>query len=374
MTQTRGRPSLHAPKNSEVRESRGLLALIALGVLVSAGLLVVSALLNFRMGYRSADTELDGWIYGTGAALGDGLKAICPFMAYVASGKKDRLGQAAAWLIFAVMTAYSFTAAVGFAAEHRANKTAITQGSISDQRNWENAYRHVTARMQELQPQPAPSVVNAELEALYRQPAYQGGKTVGELSASCTLARKVTRDACARATVMKERLAKAEEWASLTAREGALRLERKDHATEGAHSVADPQGEALRRIAAPFFPATTVTDVAFGLAILLALFVELGSGLGLYVATTPLRERRPPSTGEVTAYATARLMPEEGDELTITEIYADYVNWCVRQRHAALSREAFGQAFRPVASRIGLRHLLRNRREVYQDVRFDTDD
>ena len=49
-------------------------AAVLTGVVLCLGLVAISAALNFRVAYRTGDTELDAWIYGSGAAIADGLK------------------------------------------------------------------------------------------------------------------------------------------------------------------------------------------------------------------------------------------------------------------------------------------------------------
>ena len=76
------------------------------------------------MGYRFADTELDGWIYGGIGALTDGFKALQPFPMMLSWRKGYRIPAVVGGLIFAVFTAFSFTAEVGFASQHRMAKAA----------------------------------------------------------------------------------------------------------------------------------------------------------------------------------------------------------------------------------------------------------
>lgn len=114
-------------------------------------------------------------------------------------------------------------------------------------------------------------------------------------------------------------------------------------------------------------------DVAFYLAVLLALFVELGSGMGLYVSTTPLRsltQRGERKYGDIAGYVKSRVVPERGGEVSITDIYADYSAWCRTHGDEAVSRHTFGQEFGKLAQEIGVRHLWRDKRERYQDIRL----
>lgn len=371
MRKPRGRRSTSAPIGLTGEIDLTTKLLVGLGVLVSIGLMVVSALLNYRMGYRSADTELDGLIYGAGAAMGDGLKAIAPFMIAIGYRKKDYLASVAAAVIFAVITAYSFTAALGFAAEHRSNKAAAAEGAIVLGGSVKDELERVTQRRHALGQQPSPEEVQAELENVFKQPAFEKGRTVGEISSNCTLDRKSTRSACQQVPQINGRLAQAQEAQKLDQRQQELRQEL--NAADGGklRTSRDPQVEAVQRMTATVQAGVTRDDVSFYLAVLLALFVEIGSGVGLYVATTPLRNGKgTPRPGDIRRYAEQRLQPEQGRELTMTALYSDYARWCGLEGWEAVNRVTFGEGFRAVAKEIGLRHLWRDKREVYQDVQL----
>jgi hypothetical protein len=72
----------HRPLRERGRGSRWPTnVLVTLGITVSLGLMAISAVLNFGVGYTTADAEFDGLVYRLSAAMADGLKAIAPFVA-----------------------------------------------------------------------------------------------------------------------------------------------------------------------------------------------------------------------------------------------------------------------------------------------------
>jgi len=75
------RGSSFSPAPPRAPAEHGTDALVVFGILVSLGFIGGSALLNYRMGFHSADNDTDGMIYGGLAAAGDGLKALSPFVA-----------------------------------------------------------------------------------------------------------------------------------------------------------------------------------------------------------------------------------------------------------------------------------------------------
>jgi hypothetical protein len=110
-------------------------------------------------------------------------------------------------------------------------------------------------------------------------------------------------------------------------------LRQKLDKVPAASSAEDPQAAAISRLAVWFDRTFRGEDVQLGLALLLALLVEAGSGLGLYLVTTPWREPIPPEQagfvmpevvsvrpvqrlGEVDAYMLARLHPADNNVLT----------------------------------------------------------
>ncbi|WP_414462360.1 hypothetical protein [Hyphomicrobium sp. DY-1] len=351
---------------------------------VSLGLIAVSAVLNFRMGYRSADTEFDGLVYGIGAGLGDGLKAISPFMGFWGLRQRDWLAVVWSCVLFSVLTAYSFTAALGFAADHRAAKAAVMLGDIERHEDARKELDRVNARLDQLGAVRTPEEVASAIDALLKKPV--GRWTVRDVSSKCTLNRISTRVACAEVLKLEGELARAREAVQLGQQAEGLRRElSKD---TGVNSSADPQVDALKHAADVVRMKVSKDDIGFVLSFLLAMFVELGSGIGLYVSTTPWRgkEKKPNQAdekaaagaavklkpfGEVETYALEQLDVDERGEVPIGEIYLDYLVWCRVKDFMAYGRVEFGKKFAELARDAGMRHLLRNRSEVYQQVKLN---
>ena len=93
---------------------RGLQIVAGIAALAALGLLAISAGISFRFGSSFGRTEFDGQLYGGASALGDVLKAVAVFL--VASAvKRRRWGQAIAGLmVCGTCAAFSFTSATGF--------------------------------------------------------------------------------------------------------------------------------------------------------------------------------------------------------------------------------------------------------------------
>lgn len=380
-------------KNTPPAASSGwiLNSVVSLGVMVSLGLIAVSALLNFRMGYRSADTEFDGWVYGLGASCGDVLKAISPFMAFWGMRRREWVAMAAAILLFIVFTAYSFTAALGFAAEHRSSKRAANLRDIEHHGDVRGELDRAEASLKLLGAQRSSAEVESAVVTAYRQFVGSSGKTVETASAKCTLNRLATRATCLEIAKLGEEVARAKESERLAATVTTLRSE-LDHRESGASSTsADPQVDAIKRAAMVASLTVESDDISYGLSFLMALFIELGSGLGLYVSTTPWRERRqarrapdpqptavaeimPPAKatnaigrlmGPLDGYAHERLEKDQEGRVSTGALYQDYMSWCRSRGYLPYTRGEFGKQFAELANFVGMPRVYRHRTELY---------
>ncbi|MGI9476573.1 MAG: hypothetical protein ACR2PI_07700, partial [Hyphomicrobiaceae bacterium] len=170
------------------------------------------------------------------------------------------------------------------------------------------------------------------------------------------------------------------------------------------HSSADPQATVLANLASVFIPGVKVENVQTALTIFIALLLEVGSGLGMYIAFSqwkldPTRVRRlevaqpqaandvQPLTAEpividreeeavasititkpgdgandnvatpklaaptadttsaVERYREERTEDQSGSTLTAQELYEDYCTWCEEQQKEPLALPTFGREF-----------------------------
>lgn len=369
----------HGKPSSSARGRRGgdgvVHAVATLGTALSFGLIVASAILNFRMGYRSADTEFDGWVYGLAVGMGDGLKALSPFVGAWGFRHRDYLATCAAVLVFVVFTAYSFTAALGFAAEHRASKASASLDRIERHADLRHQYDRNEKRLEELGTQRTPEEVEGAITAVLNKPVGKG--TVARVSDGCRLNRASTRANCVQIGTLQQELARANEAAALT--KGQAELRRALSAIpDGTAASDDPQEDALQRVAKVATFDIDRKSIGSFLAFLLALFIEFGSGMGLYIATTPWRVRaaearlpepvdvqehrayrqmRPAKNGDagpVDAYALDRLEPHDQCEVSVADLFADYQVWCAWRGETPLSRAGFVRAFEELARAAGM--------------------
>lgn len=371
MGRKRGNSSSRVPPRASGDLVTNLLVLA--GILASLTFIAGSALLNYRMGYGSAGNDTDGRIYGSLAAAGDGLKALSPFVAAWGWRHRDWLATSAATIVFMVFTLYSFTSALGFSSQHRAHKEGSAAAEIERHQDTRDTIRRDRLRLDALGPQRSNAEVKQAIATLLGAPAGSGRWTVDQLSEGCTKNKALTRDICMKVATLKEEATRAEEAERLT-----VELRRFTNTT-GTPLIdsADPQTDALTFLGRVLHLLPRSDKVAkeegqqvgYGLAVLMAVFIELGSGLGLYIATTPWRSSRrrqdateapPPPLPAMTggppleAFTAERLQRKPGRELHLATAFEAYKEWCEDRNRPMVGRTRFDRGLLKLARELGL--------------------
>lgn len=368
-------------------------ALGVLGVLAAGVLLAVSAAMNWRFGYQLGTTELDGVIYGSASAAADCLKALVPFFIFAAIRNRMWAQAAASVVVWLVVTAYSLTSALGHAALNRQETT----GQRAAQATSFNALTADLKRAEEQLswvPQHRPAAtVQAELAAMESTRKWAA-------TAACTDATiRSSREFCQQYNELKAELGSANQAGKLEQRIAEARAKLAEHKGAG-RGAADPQAHILAKISGMVVPGIKIEDVQIGLAMFIALLLEVGSGLGLYIAfsqwrmnpvarsvavkpkavplamqaetdvtpVTPIvssdavegANDNPTETiaqdtkdaprlvapqSDVERYSKERIETQDGSSLTATALYEDYCAWCEEQDKEPLALPTFGREF-----------------------------
>ena len=328
----------------------GIRIVACVTAVAALGLVCISAAMNFRFGYSFGRTELDGWLYGGASALSDVLKAAIPFVV-VCALKRRRWGQAASGaMVWVICVVFSFSSATGFGI---ANRSFTSDATI-----------------------------------------LQAGLNRNELTALQSDQQELTH---IRATLGSANL-RATDRRDLELRETALSRETGELRSRLAlaPTVLTPttQAEALAHL----FGAEP-SRVTNGLVILLASLLELGSGLGMFVAlgtfanppsgkihskrtlgplSSPLRrgERRMakpragnvvPLTREVTpliaSFLNLQTRRSEGSWSEASELYETLVAYCHARKVGVPSQRRFGEE-------LAERGYLKDRRAKGGRVRY----
>ncbi len=258
-------------------------ALGVTGVLAAGVLLAVSAAMNYRFGVNLGRTELDGQIYGVASAAADCLKALVPFFLFAALRTRMWSQAAASVLVLCVVTAYSLTSALGHAALNRFDKTAQRTQQAQSYKDLRADLKRAEGQLSWIpQHRPAETVQSA-IDGLKTKRAWKWSK-------GCTVTRnRTTRGFCQQLHTLSSELASARQAAALEARIAGVKAELAQVKGEGHQAGGDPQATVLAKVAGLVVPGITVEDVQMAMTIFIALLLEVGSGLGIYIAFSQWR-------------------------------------------------------------------------------------
>ena len=355
-----------------MRHALGVLGVIAAGIL-----LAVSAAMNWRFGYSLGKTELDGFILGSASAAADCFKALVPFFFFAALRNKMWSQAAASAMVWIVVTGYSLTSALGHAALNRLDTAGQRATHAQSHQDLRNDLERTRSQLSWI-PQHRPVVtVQSEIDGLKM-------KRDWTWSAECTdIKGKQSRDFCQQIQTLTAEHASAQQAAALEARIADIQAklaEAKGHGT--VMTEADPQAAILAKLT-----GLEIGTIQTALVVLVAALLEIGSGLGLFVAfsTWRLYDRNAPhapsmaslqspvsrETPAAVAVAKTRsgandnksvakhVAPEtdverfhkekvetqDGASLTATELYEAYCDWCDDQKKEPLALPTFGREF-----------------------------
>ena len=258
-------------------------ALGVLGVLAAGVLLAVSAAMNWRFGHSLGQTELDGQIYGAASAAADCLKALIPFFFFAALKNRMWSQAAASAIVWVVVTGFSLTSALGHAALNRLNTSG--QRTVEAQ-----VYKDLRADLKRAQdqlswiPQHRPAqAVAAEIEGFKNHRLYAATK-------GCTdIPGKQSRELCQTLSERNAELASAQQAIALESRITAIHEKLGGATRATVMSEADPQAAVLAKLGTIFGLSIKTEDVQTALTVFIALLLEIGSGLGMYVAFSTWR-------------------------------------------------------------------------------------
>lgn len=330
-----------------------------IGLVVSLGMLVVSGWMNFQFGHILGRSETEGDLLGLASVCADGFKMILPFLIFQSFREKHPTRGLAALAMWLVFTGYSVTSSLGFAAIKRsefsgtrqmvAEKYQLLKGDLA---------RQVTARQHIAAHRPA-AAVKAAMAAQRQHRRWTS-------TSGCTDATAIrSRSFCSDYHQLGEELALARSAQRIDVKISALREELKSFDGAAVNGGPDPQVTVLAQIS-----NLGEDKVRLGLILLVSLFVELGSGLGLFVTFGRIDRRQPraippasepqqvqPAPPLEVLVATQELLPpppngNEGWALQrlikdpdafsyLRDLYSDYQVSCQHKGQEALSFESF---------------------------------
>jgi Poxvirus D5 protein-like len=253
-------------------------ALGVFGVLAAGVLLVVSCAMNWRFGISLGRTELDGQIYGAASAAADCLKALLPFFFFAALRSRMWSQMTASALVWVVVVAYSLTSALGHAALNRydtAGQRSVQAQSYKDLR--EDLKRASDQLSWIPQHRPAASV-QSKIDGLKTKRAWSYTKGCNKITG------RKGRAFCQEYHSLTAELASGQQAAALEARVAEIQSKLGETKNTTVMTEADPQAAVLAKLS-----GFDVDKIQMAMTVFIALLLEVGSGLGLYVAFSQWR-------------------------------------------------------------------------------------
>lgn len=375
-----------------------------LGVIAAGVLLIVSAAMNYRFGFSLGKTPADGQIYGAASAAADCFKALVPFFFFAAWRNRMWSQAFAAAVVWVVVTGYSMTSALGHAALNRLDMSGQRAAASADYKDMRADTKRAQDQLTWIPAHRPPETVAAELNVHKAQRFWL-------VTNECTDVKgKSAREYCQQFHKLSAELASGREAQKLETRITDIGTKLARAVGGSVMAEADPQASVLAKVT-----GVEIETVQTGLALLVALLIEIGSGFGMYVAfaywrmhghepqavavsasttnVAPLRTTdrtlalppaetveaeetaalpapaQPPATARLGANdnrtPAKRLLPDsdvqrfyreevlatDGMSITLNDLYNSYCNWSEDQEKEPLAMPTFSREFRALGVR-----------------------
>lgn len=308
----------------------------------------------FLSGFGQSDIE--AVVLGAASGAADILKCLLPLLiAY--SWREGRVTATvcgiATWGLF---SAFSFTSAIGFAAENRVSVTAELATTILRHKDTTQERASVQERLAVLPPHRPIAVVEAAIQAHLQNSRWSATR-------QCTNATITkSRDYCAAYFKLDAERAAADEANSL--RERLEKLRGNSENLSRFNNSADPQVSLLGKVS-----GLAEDRVQLALIIAVALLVELGSSLGLFLASSVAQsrarvpsegiEKPKPNIGCVEEFCLQKLERASQRTVPLSKILSAYRDWCQANEFEPLSDADFRVRFAALTDHLPL-HLKGN--------------
>lgn len=375
-----------------------------LGVIAAGVLLLVSAAMNYRFGFSLGKTPADGQIYGAASAAADCFKALVPFFFFAAWRNRMWSQAFAAAIVWVVVTGYSMTSALGHAALNRLDMSGQRAAATANYKDMRADTKRAQDQLTWIPAHRPPETVSAELNVHKAQRFWL-------VTNECTDVKgKSAREYCQQFHKLNAELASGVEAQKLETRITDIGTKLARAAGGSVMAEADPQASVLAKVT-----GVEIETVQTGLALLVALLIEIGFGFGMYVAfaywrmhghepqavavsastanVAPLRTAdrtlalppaeaveveepaalpapaQPPATARLGANdnrtPAKRLLPDsdvqrfyreevlatDGMSITLNDLYNSYCNWSEDQEKEPLAMPTFSREFRALGVR-----------------------
>jgi hypothetical protein len=241
-----------------------------IGILASLAVIAASASINAWFGWSLGHSPLASQILAGASIALDVLNALCPIFIFSAWSHGQWLRAGAGAALWIVVLLYSAASAIGFASLNRSDTSSGREQAASHYGDLRSELDHVIAELASIATLRSSDAVAMEIGAMQLKPEWNA-------SAGCQQPSKPA-SWCQTYLRLKGELAEAQHRESLT-------VERDKLITETTQAPAISQGDPQTAILGDIIKMRTRT-IRTGLILLVAIAMEMGSALGLYVSTS----------------------------------------------------------------------------------------
>ena len=249
--------------------------LTALSVLAALVMIAASCALNFDYWSGQGETARESLILGAVSVAADVLKAALPVLIVLAVRAGRIVYAGAASIAFVLFLTASLLASVGFLNKTRGAKVGTQEALTARYLLVRQELGELADKLARLSATASVASIEARLKAQQQNWRWTSTKQCTDATATAS------RAFCSNYFAERERLGTAVAAARLTARRNKLRTEVTRLQQMGATQAADPQVQMVAR----FVPWITASDAKLALTMFIAVFIEFGAALGLYLAT-----------------------------------------------------------------------------------------
>lgn len=333
-----------------------------LGVCAALVMCAVSGAMNYLFLSSLGKSPLEGQVLGAASAAADVLKALLPFFVAWSWNARRFVASITGTIAFLFFAGFSLLSALGFAADNRGVLVDARTSVTATYRRLQHDLQEEEAKQGALPAHRPASVVAQDIEG-HRQ--NRRWVTTDE----CQNATEAeSRQYCERYFALRAELAAGQEAEKISDAIAVLQTQAAKLRDQGAGLDLDPQVSLLSRIV-----GQEQDKVRLALIVIVALLVELGSSLGLFLATghrnstektvaapgaassvsDPSIEGRP--IGSVEDFCLEALVASEKSALGPEALFFAYQAWSEGRGLVALEGEAFLTKFSALATSVGIR-------------------
>lgn len=307
--------------------------------------------MNYLLMASLGKTPLEGQVLGVASGAADVLKALLPFFIAWSWAAKRVVAAVSGTFAFLFFACFSLLSAIGFAADNRGTLVDERKGISQAYNRVQRSLGEVEAQRSALPAHRPAAVVTEEIGAHRQNRRWNATKECANATEG------ESRAFCAEYFRLRAELAAAQETERLSGQITSLQAEGATLRERGAGQDADPQASLLSHIT-----GQKPEPVRLALTIAVALLVEIGASLGLFLASGHLARPVPAASalpaakpaGCVEEFCLEALAASPHSSLSMSELLGAYQAWCTTKSLRALDETAFRTAFAAIAKAIGL--------------------